>query len=366
MKPSLPLKANASALVTKAHAHRLERFELLNHVTEDGIWDYDLESKKVYYNPAFCRLFGYSQKEMKNNALWWNNSLHPDEQTEVIRSFHQTLEGSDNKWQMSYRLRCKNGLYKYITDRIYIQRNDSGKALRIIGSIADLSNKTNTHSQADSTRNEERRIALMEALAANEQAQKQISYELNESVNQLLASVKLYVGEVKNHVTAEGLTFLQKSEENLNTAITEIYALSKKISPREIEILGLQAAFEEAAGSMSTSKKIKLHFNIHPLTDALLPPTLKTVLYRVFVILADNAYRHAACTGIWCTAGFEAGRVCLRVKDNGKGFDAEKIKFGLGFTRMKMVAEIMNGHYLFEKGDEGGSNIRFCLPFEKN
>lgn len=362
MKAAASDKTNVFDSSKKNHAHKLERFELLNHVTEEGIWDYDLVSKEVYYNRAFCKMFGYTQKEMKNNAVWWNKSLHPDEQTDVTRSFHQTLESVNTKWQKNYRLRCKNGTYKLIVDRIYIQRDVQGKALRIIGIVADLSNKTITQIQSDHIKNENRRKALMEAIAANEHSQRLISYELNESVNQLLASVKLYVGEVKKYVTSEGLLLLQRSEENLTSAITAIHDLSKKISPGEIELLGLQAAFEEVIHAMHPTKSIKTNYQIDEKTDELLSQTIKTVLYRIFVILAENAYRHANCTRITCKVGFEGNRICLTITDNGKGFEIEKVQFGLGFTRMKMVAEIMDGSYQFLQTKHGGASVRFCLP----
>ncbi len=120
-----------------------EKVKLLNEVLEstaDGYWDWDIESNQVYYSPRWKSMLGYSDMELENSFDTWERLLHPEDQLEAVSrvtNFHDELT---QDYESEYRLRCKDGSYKWILSRgKVVEWVDGGVAKRVVGTHVDLS-----------------------------------------------------------------------------------------------------------------------------------------------------------------------------------------------------------------------------------
>jgi len=119
-----------------------ERFQLLTRATNDAVWDLDLLKSEFWWSEEFDRLFGY--KIPKNQTVkfeFWGEQIHPEERERVIAHFKNTIASDAEYWLEEYSFRCADGRYVFVLDRGYIIRNASGKALRAIGTMMDITQR---------------------------------------------------------------------------------------------------------------------------------------------------------------------------------------------------------------------------------
>jgi len=113
-----------------------ERFEIISKATNDILWDWDLISDKVEWNSAVTTKLGYLDDDSLNGE-WWLANIHPSETGTVHTEILKAIDTADT-WCQEYRFRCADGIYKNILDRGYILRDQNKKAIRMIGSMQDI------------------------------------------------------------------------------------------------------------------------------------------------------------------------------------------------------------------------------------
>ena len=118
-----------------------ERFELISRATNDVIWDWDFTTGNVWWNNAITELFGYPLSELEPGPESWTNRIHPDDLDQVLHGIHQVIEGEDEYWQDEYRFIKSNGQSAHVIDRGFVLRDNDGKAIRMVGSLLDISER---------------------------------------------------------------------------------------------------------------------------------------------------------------------------------------------------------------------------------
>jgi PAS domain S-box-containing protein len=114
-----------------------ERFRLAARVTNEVIWDNDLMEGTQRWDGALNEMFGYPLREETDGA-WWEECLHPDDRERVLSSVDGALAGTGETWSDKYRFRRADGTYATVADRAYLVRNTEGEAVRMVGSMADV------------------------------------------------------------------------------------------------------------------------------------------------------------------------------------------------------------------------------------
>ncbi|MBV7561048.1 bifunctional diguanylate cyclase/phosphodiesterase [Pseudomonas sp. sia0905] len=127
-----------------------ERLSLALSATEDGLWDWDLIRQRVYYSPAYHALLGMNDGELSADREHWQQLLHPDDRAVYQRVLDQLLQaGEDSAYENSYRLRHRDGSYRWVLSRGRLQLDAQGRPARFIGTVKDI---TQRRADADSLR----------------------------------------------------------------------------------------------------------------------------------------------------------------------------------------------------------------------
>lgn len=117
-----------------------ERFNLIAKATNDVIWDWDLVSRTIWWNEGYQALFGY--KVADNTSIEsWSDYIHPEDKQAVLDSIYKVIEGDGAKWQMEYRFICAQSKTRTVIDRGFVIRDTNGDALRMIGSMVDVTER---------------------------------------------------------------------------------------------------------------------------------------------------------------------------------------------------------------------------------
>ncbi|MBI3189985.1 MAG: PAS domain S-box protein, partial [Ignavibacteriales bacterium] len=117
-----------------------ERYEKVLSITDEIVYDWDFTKKKTVWSGTLHAVLGYSPEEIGGEALAWEALIHPDERQQVSQQINEALVKSSTL-EIEYRLRHKNGEYRFIHDRAFIFRDGNGKAIRSLGSITDITER---------------------------------------------------------------------------------------------------------------------------------------------------------------------------------------------------------------------------------
>lgn len=106
-----------------------------------GLWDWDLETNKVYFSPEWKRQIGYEGHEIHDDLDEWQKRVHPDDiqhMMDIVKKYHA------NPWPdyaEEFRFRHKNGSYRWILSQAALFRNEQGKAIRMMGAHLDITER---------------------------------------------------------------------------------------------------------------------------------------------------------------------------------------------------------------------------------
>jgi PAS domain S-box len=116
-----------------------ERFHLVARATADAIWDWNLATDAMWWNEGMQHLFGIPPHEVLPDSRSWTLRLHPEDSAEVLQSIHAAVRGSASHWSAKYRFRRHDDSYAWVQDRGFLIRDGEGRAVRMVGGMADIS-----------------------------------------------------------------------------------------------------------------------------------------------------------------------------------------------------------------------------------
>src|SRR6266849_1428956 len=118
-----------------------ERFDMAVRATNDVIWDWDLLTDQIWWNENFTKVFGYPREAADRSVKSWYEGIHPDDQGRVIAGVHRVIGAGGENWSDEYRFRTHEGGFLHVLDRGQVIRDDAGRAVRMIGAMADISSR---------------------------------------------------------------------------------------------------------------------------------------------------------------------------------------------------------------------------------
>ncbi len=117
----------------------------LQHTLEssnDGIWDWNPTDAKFFYNLHFYEILGYEPFEIPQEFDLWADLLHSDEQGLAVKEIKRHIEERNNQFEFDARLRCKSGIYKWVSIQgKVVRRYPDGNPLQLLGSITDITKR---------------------------------------------------------------------------------------------------------------------------------------------------------------------------------------------------------------------------------
>ena len=137
------IKAESSLQKTElARRDAEERWQFAVHAADMGVWDWDLETNKVYHSDRWCTMLGYEPGEITDQLHEWAHRMHPDDLAPTMARLRDHTEGRTPMYQSEHRMRCKDGNYRWIQDRGKVMARDTtGKATRIVGTHTDITER---------------------------------------------------------------------------------------------------------------------------------------------------------------------------------------------------------------------------------
>ena len=93
-----------------------ERYELAIIASNDGLWDMDLKSRKIFFSKKWLDMFGYTRNDIQDFEQWIN-LIHNEDKEKVLNEYEKHINKQSEHFICEYRLKDKRGNYKWILVR---------------------------------------------------------------------------------------------------------------------------------------------------------------------------------------------------------------------------------------------------------
>ncbi|BAY78653.1 multi-sensor signal transduction histidine kinase [Nostoc linckia NIES-25] len=191
-----------------------ERFQIVARATNDLLWDWDLLTNKVWWNQALQTLFGYSLEQISFTADWWSEHIHPEDRHRIASQARALIESGEKFWSNEYRFRRSNGSYAYVFDRGYVVHDQTGKPVRIMGAMMDITERQAALRERNRVQAELQRQNMRSQLFAN------ITFKIRQSL-QIDEILQTSVIEVQKLVLADRVLILRLQPDGSFVAVQE-------------------------------------------------------------------------------------------------------------------------------------------------
>ena len=355
------IEITGELLAQRALQRSNELFEYAGKATRDVIWDWDLKENKIRRTGGYKNLFGYEMTDLYEPHNY--EKVHKDDIANVLKIVEDAFKRDGSRWHVEYRYLCADGSYKIVIDQAYIIRNKNGKAVRVIGSMQDVTEERDLQQQVLITEKQKKKDVVDAVIGAQEKERNELSAELHDNVNQLLAAAILYLKTaqkqevIKENLIIQSLDYVQK-------AVTELRNISRNLTPAELKMNGLSAALKVFAEKLHIPKSFEVTLEVGELHENKINQPIKLAVYRIVQEVVNNILKHAQATKVKLHLSDIDNNLKLTVTDNGKGFDLIAAKKGLGITNIYNRAENFGGSAEIISSPGKGCTWNIVIPLE--
>jgi two-component system cell cycle sensor histidine kinase/response regulator CckA len=107
-----------------------------------GLWDWNLPANRLDSNRRLAEMLGYSAEEMPALTEGETTLLHPADRARVSQEIAAHLEGKTGLYEADYRLRAKDGQWRWIHARgSVVSRDAQGRPLLVSGTHLDITHR---------------------------------------------------------------------------------------------------------------------------------------------------------------------------------------------------------------------------------
>ncbi|MDY6802350.1 MAG: PAS domain S-box protein [Cyanobacteriota bacterium] len=220
-----------------------ERWELILRGTGDGIFDWNILTGEAFMSERLKEMLGYKDEEMANNYEAWSELLHPDDVERVEQTLKDRLE-LKRPYILEYRLRCKDGSYKWILARGQAKWDETGQPIRMVGSHQDISARKQAEAEIlrlnqDLEKRVARRTSELEAVNRSKDELLAREKAAREEAEAARGEIQLYKDIVQNMQVGLCVWHLESDPEPSFSLLTANPAATKLLSQNLDECRGL-------------------------------------------------------------------------------------------------------------------------------
>jgi|HubBroStandDraft_2_1064218.scaffolds.fasta_scaffold17782_2 two-component system NarL family sensor kinase len=359
-KPAILATAFDITAIKRAEQQLLERTMYLDALIANsplGIVTKDQQNRVVFCNPAFERMFHYSQNELQGKDI--DNIIASHDLEEANRMTFAVRGGG--VVHATAQRRRKDGTL--IDVELHGIRIFSGETF--VGAFAiyqDISERR---------RSEEKLQALRNRLTrTQEEERSRIARDLHDDIGQRLALLTIDLEQMKLASQQDGLAFASELETLVRTAgeiTSDVHNVSRRLHPSQVELLGLAPALNNFCREFANRNSMRIQFTSACLTCKV-PEEASLCLFRVAQEAIRNVHKHSGCREALVELDEISGSLRLRISDRGSGFDptSAEASQGLGLLSMEERLRSMGGELFVHSRPGGGTCIEASIPATQN
>jgi two-component system, NarL family, sensor histidine kinase UhpB len=306
-------------------------------------------------NPHFIEILGYSEEHLLSTP--YHDFIHPDDREYSTR---QSARVRKENPSIHFRNRIVDatGHTKWISwTATFIEDEDN---VYLIGQ--EFTEVHQAEEKLKKERQDKYKAVLEATLKGQEKERVEIGRELHDNINQMLATAIMYQKmSFKEEFDCREMSL--KTGEIVQMAIEEIRSLSKSLVGPDILQMSLFECIRELLETVRTTTIIRVVFNfVGDFED--LPAKVKKMIFRIIQEQVNNILKHAEAKKIFVSLLLDNNFMSLKISDDGKGFDINETKKGIGLKNIRSRIEIYNGTLEMISAANRGCEVRITIPAE--
>ncbi len=196
---------------------------------------------------------------------------------------------------------------------------------------------------------------------AQEQERRQIADDLHDNLGSKIATLKLYIEEIRNLKSKEREKIWNKLKSLTDETYKEVRKIAQNKNSGVLISKGLIPAVKFIANEISISEKLQIEVNNINVNQRI-KSNIEIQVFRIVQELITNVIKHAEATETTIQFSEDGNTLSIMVEDNGKGFDMNNVTFGLGLTNIEKRIENINGNIVFDTTPGNGSTVILNIP----
>ncbi len=115
-----------------------ERWSLVLQANNDGIWDWNVATGEAWFSPRYFAMLGYGPGELPGTLDTWKQLCHPEDLPSALAQVQAYIEGHQPTYQLIFRMKHREGTWRWILARGVGRPGPEGRMVRIVGSHQDI------------------------------------------------------------------------------------------------------------------------------------------------------------------------------------------------------------------------------------
>lgn len=348
-----------------------KNFRVLAEEMTDGIV-VAIDGKYYWINDAYCSIFGYRRKDLLGKKL--DFIAVPKDAAKIRESMCGCVSLKTGPAVCEVQARKKDGSLITVSMQAIKIIFDHRQALLV--RVTDITK----HKKVEQLQKEYQQLLQYSEkqakefsrgmLRVREREHKQIAVNLHDEIGGLVmglgAQLNLSEQELSRGHFQKAQEHIRKTKKYLHTVAARIRRIAHDLTPVTLELVGLSASLRELFNDFKKSSGINGICEI-ALDETAIPQENRIVIYRVAQEALHNIARHARAQKASFLCRQTKRRVEIVVKDNGKGFQVQKVMargldFSMGLHGMRTRVESVQGHFFVDSMPGKGTRVRVSIP----
>ncbi len=346
----------------------------------------DLEGRFLHVNEAYCRITSYSEQELLQSGLNFQQLIHPNDLGKNLEELRRIKAGEIPAFFLEKRYLRKDGTTAWVRESVSLHRHPKGKNNEIVGLVEDITerkraedtsqnlNKTLEQKMIERTQVAKDRAKNLQTLVgeltfADQKERQRLAKILHDHLQQLLVGARINSEILCRSAGGKHKKIAKNVFDLISQSIQTSRSLTAELYPPVLQ-QGLSASLQWTARWMNENHGLTIDLQTDPDIDPK-QEDVTAFLYQSTRELLLNVIKHSGVKSarVEMTCDEEQNQLRVTVSDHGSGFDQGAVlkNEGIGFDLFSIQErlQLMGGSIRIESSPGNGASLSLIVPLEK-